>query len=266
MLSVSRLESRRICSSVSGSRPCASSMISSTRLPAACFSTQEMVQRLDEFARRMAGGCFGAPGASRRAFSTPSSTRIDSSSSCAESFGIEEERDLDFAAEAPQQRAAQRRLAGADLAGDGDETLALLDAVEQMRERFAMRLRQIEEARIGAQGKGLFAEPEERGIHAPTCWIAKAITRLGQWEPPHWPLCNRQPAHPTWRSASIGARRWRSSPSERRRAESSTDCFQPRTATRVALTLAAHRRCAGRPHGRRRDDAGAARCPAGWCR
>ena len=52
---------------------------------------------------------------------------------------IEEIRDLGIGAEPLEQRAAQRRLAGADLAGDRDEALALLDPVEQVRERLAVR-------------------------------------------------------------------------------------------------------------------------------
>src|SRR5690606_2339300 len=78
---------------------------------------------------------------------------------------VEQEGDVDLGAEAAQQGAAQRRLARPDLAGHGDEALALLDAVEQVREGLAMGGREEQEARVRAQRERLLPEPEERGIH-----------------------------------------------------------------------------------------------------
>ena len=54
---------------------------------------------------------------------------------------IEDEGDVRVTAEALEQRAAQRRLAGADFTGDRNEAFALLYAVEQVRQRLAVRTR-----------------------------------------------------------------------------------------------------------------------------
>ena len=65
-----------------------------------------------------------------------------------------------------QQRAAKGRLSGSDFSGDGDESLTLLDAVEQMSERLPMGFREKQEAGIGGELKGLLVQPVKLGIHA----------------------------------------------------------------------------------------------------
>ena len=78
---------------------------------------------------------------------------------------IEDEGHLGVAAEPLEQRAAERGLAGADLAGHRDEALALLDPVEDVRERLAMRGREEQEAGIRGQRERLLTQTVERGIH-----------------------------------------------------------------------------------------------------
>src|SRR5262249_61998639 len=57
-----------------------------------------------------------------------------------------------------EDRTAQRRLAGADVAGDDDEALAAPDRVLQKVERVAVRLAAIEELRIRRQAERLLRE------------------------------------------------------------------------------------------------------------
>src|SRR2546425_976616 len=72
---------------------------------------------------------------------------------------VEQVRDLGIRTETLEQCAAERGLAGADLAGNRNETLALLDPVEQMGERLAMRGGEVEIARIGREGERLLSQP-----------------------------------------------------------------------------------------------------------
>ena len=78
---------------------------------------------------------------------------------------IEDEGHLALGAEALEQRAAERRLSGTDFTGNRDEALALLDAIQQVGQRFAMRLRQEQKTGIRAQRERFFAQAIERGIH-----------------------------------------------------------------------------------------------------
>src|SRR5215468_10269146 len=66
--------------------------------------------------------------------------------------------------QAAQERAQEGCLAGADLAGEQDEALVLLDAVEQLGEGFAMPGGGIEKARIGGGIEGLLLKSKEREI------------------------------------------------------------------------------------------------------
>ena len=171
-VSVSRFESRRTCSSVSGARFCASSMRSSTRRPSAFFASRKR---------------FSCSISSRRpspSVASPSSALIAWSSSSGRELRIEDERDLGAGLDALEQRAAERRLAGADLAGDRDEALAVLDAVEQVGERLAVRVGEEEVSGVGREREGLLAQAVELGVHpglplAATRRIAKSITRRG---------------------------------------------------------------------------------------
>ena len=64
-----------------------------------------------------------------------------------------------LAIELLEQRAHQRGLAGADLAGDDDEALALVDAVLQVRQRAAVALAAEVEAGSGLSWNGLPERP-----------------------------------------------------------------------------------------------------------
>ena len=79
--------------------------------------------------------------------------------------GVEDQRDFRVVGLACQQRADDRGLAGADLAGELDETAGLGDAVDQMRQRLGVPLTQEQVARIRRDRKGLFGQAEERKVH-----------------------------------------------------------------------------------------------------
>ena len=64
-----------------------------------------------------------------------------------------------------EQRAAQRRLAGADVAGDDDEALAAPDGVLQQVERVAVRLAAVEILRVRRQAERLLREPVIAFVH-----------------------------------------------------------------------------------------------------
>ncbi len=64
-----------------------------------------------------------------------------------------------------EQRPQHRGLAGADLAGDGDETAAILDPVEQMGENFPMIPAQIDEPGIRCEGERFFLKAVKIQIH-----------------------------------------------------------------------------------------------------
>src|SRR5262245_49791716 len=59
----------------------------------------------------------------------------------------------------------QRRLACSDFPRQRDEALALLDAIDQSRERFPMRRRRVQESRVGRRVERPFFEPVEVQIH-----------------------------------------------------------------------------------------------------
>jgi hypothetical protein len=78
---------------------------------------------------------------------------------------IEQEGDLARGAEAREQRAAQRGLAGADLPRDRHEALALLDAVDEVAEDLAVGCGQEEVSRVGAQRERLLAKAVVHRVH-----------------------------------------------------------------------------------------------------
>jgi hypothetical protein len=91
---------------------------------------------------------------------------------------VEEEGDLAIAAEALDQGAAQGGLTRADLADDGDEALALLDAVDEMPEGLAVRRREEEVPRVRGELEGLLVEAEILRVH-----LRRGSGTLG-WKPP----------------------------------------------------------------------------------
>ena len=64
-----------------------------------------------------------------------------------------------------EEAAAHRRLAGADAAGQQHEAAAALQAVEQVCQRLAVALAQVQEARIGCDRERLPLQAEECRIH-----------------------------------------------------------------------------------------------------
>src|SRR5262249_62013347 len=75
--------------------------------------------------------------------------------------GVQDERGPVGRAELLEDRPADGRLAGADLAGDLDEALALLDAEQDVVERLPVPLGEEEETRVGRAGEWRFLGPLE---------------------------------------------------------------------------------------------------------
>ncbi|OPZ08374.1 MAG: hypothetical protein BWZ08_01205 [candidate division BRC1 bacterium ADurb.BinA292] len=73
--------------------------------------------------------------------------------------------------ELAKHRAAQRRLAAADLAGQADETLALLHAEQQRGQRFLMPMAEEKKLGVGRQIERGFAETEELQVHGAPSWL-----------------------------------------------------------------------------------------------
>src|SRR5262249_42959158 len=78
---------------------------------------------------------------------------------------VEDVRDLRVAADPVEQRAAQGRLARADLADDFDEALALLDPVQEVGQRLAMRGGEKQVAGIGRERERLLAQSIDPRVH-----------------------------------------------------------------------------------------------------
>ena len=64
-----------------------------------------------------------------------------------------------------QHRSAQRGLAGADLAGQDNQTFPALYAGQQLVERRSVRRAAEQESRIGGQAERLLVQPVERFVH-----------------------------------------------------------------------------------------------------
>src|SRR5690606_19159832 len=90
---------------------------------------------------------------------------------------IQDQRDLGLLGELLEDAADQRRLAGADLAGQLDEAAALGDTVDQMRERIRMAAAQEEIPRIRRDRERLFVKSEKFGIHEFDLDIQRASVR-----------------------------------------------------------------------------------------
>ena len=78
---------------------------------------------------------------------------------------IEQECHFRFVAQALEQGATQRRLSRADFARDGDEALTLVEAIDHMSQRLAVRGGEKMKTRVGGQPKRLLAEAVVRGVH-----------------------------------------------------------------------------------------------------
>ena len=80
-------------------------------------------------------------------------------------FRIEDVRDIAVGGHLLEKAAADRGLAGADLAGQQDEAAAAADAVQQMRQRLAMTFAHEQVARIGRDRKRRLLQTEKMGVH-----------------------------------------------------------------------------------------------------
>ena len=108
---------------------------------------------------------------------------------------MEQERGFRGGIKVAQQGLAERRLAGTDLAGNLDETLALADPVDHMGERFAMFLGEVEKGGVGGDRKRFFPKPEKIKVHPlrqffvqcsvgvslmqATIWLGSSLTPCG---------------------------------------------------------------------------------------
>ena len=149
---VSRFESSRSSSSVSTGRFWASSTSSSTRRPAAARVEQEAVEPVEQLGARALAG--------QPELAVDGLEQLEPGQARVEQIG-----DLGIGSDPLEQRAAQRGLARPDLARDRDEALALLDAVEQVRERLAVRGGQEQEARVGCERERLLSQPVMPCVH-----------------------------------------------------------------------------------------------------
>jgi hypothetical protein len=79
--------------------------------------------------------------------------------------GVDDEGDRGLGAEALSERVQQRRLPGADAAGEDDEALALARGVHELGQRLPVRRAHIEEARVRGRVEGLLVQRVEPQIH-----------------------------------------------------------------------------------------------------
>ncbi|MNG08073.1 hypothetical protein D3C84_914050 [compost metagenome] len=80
-------------------------------------------------------------------------------------FGIEDDRNFGVLRQLLEQAAAHRGLAGADIAGQQDETAVAVDAVEQAGQSLAVLLAQVQVARVGRYGERQLGEAEIIAVH-----------------------------------------------------------------------------------------------------
>ena len=90
---------------------------------------------------------------------------------------IQDQRDLGPRGQLLEQAPDQRRLAGADLAGQLDEAAALGDPVDEVRERVGVPRAHVEIARVGRYRERLLVESEELAVHAAnSLWRRRLVT------------------------------------------------------------------------------------------
>jgi hypothetical protein len=78
---------------------------------------------------------------------------------------IEDQRDVDVGRELIEEAAADRRLAGADLARQLDESSGGANAVQEVREGLAVAIAHVDVLRIGRDRERRVVQPEMRRIH-----------------------------------------------------------------------------------------------------
>ncbi len=80
---------------------------------------------------------------------------------------IENQRNIDLCRYLPEQGAHERRLAGADFAGELDETAAFGDAVDEVSEPLAVTFAHEQITGVRRNRERFFVEPKEACIHDP---------------------------------------------------------------------------------------------------
>ena len=144
----------RSSSSAETGRFCASSTISKVRRPARAIVLELLLDRVEQ-ARLL-----------DRAGVEPEPLGDEAEHVVALDLGRDQaDRVQPRAVDRGHQMADQGRLAGADLAGDDDEALALGEAVAEIGHRLAVRAAVEPEARIGGQLEGLSGEAVTIGVH-----------------------------------------------------------------------------------------------------
>ena len=78
---------------------------------------------------------------------------------------VEDQRDLGVTRQLLEQAADHRRLARADLASQLDEAAGLVDAVQQVRQRFGVPLAEVQVAGVRRDRERFFLEAEKACIH-----------------------------------------------------------------------------------------------------
>src|SRR6185295_5122045 len=79
---------------------------------------------------------------------------------------VQDQRNVGVLGQLLEQAADDRRLAGADLTRELDETTGLVDAVEQVRERLRVPLAQIQVAWVRGDRERLFVQAKKARVHA----------------------------------------------------------------------------------------------------
>src|SRR5262249_52352604 len=82
---------------------------------------------------------------------------------------IEDQRDVDVLRESAEEQTTHRRLAGADLAGELHDAAVLLDAEEQVRQRFLVARAHVEEAGVGGVRERPLPKAEVGDVHRRGC-------------------------------------------------------------------------------------------------
>jgi len=80
-------------------------------------------------------------------------------------MGVGDETDQHVVVDGAQEMADQRRLAGADFAGENDIARLLREAVLEHVHGHGVRPSRVEKARVGQEREGLLVQAEMRFVH-----------------------------------------------------------------------------------------------------
>ena len=152
-VSVSRLVSRRTCSSTSGARFCASSTTSTMRLPSACALSRWRLEQVDQVLEAALGSRLDTRCralrrcASRNSAGVMRGLRISAISACLGACASSERTTVVLPVPTSP--------------GELDEAAGLVDAVHQVRQGLRVPLREEQVARIGRDRERLLVEAEK---------------------------------------------------------------------------------------------------------